>query len=78
MNNARRKQLRTILERLNECLGELETVRDEEQEAFDNMPEGLQASEKGERASTAISELDDAFAYLENVTGHIETAIEEC
>lgn len=49
---------------------EIETLRDEEQDYFDNMHDGLKSSEKGENAETAISALDSAIS-------NVETAIEE-
>ena len=46
-------------------IGELEEIRDEEQEAFDNMPEGFQNGERGELAQEAINNLETAIGYLE-------------
>lgn len=82
MNNARRKSLTAALGLLDEAQALADqafeivsTIRDEEQEAFDNMPEGLQQAERGEVMSEAISnlesvELEDIFAdarsYIEN------------
>lgn len=42
MNNARRKRLAKVIEQLNEINEELSCIRDEEQEAFDNIPENLE------------------------------------
>lgn len=47
----------------------LETVRDEEQEALDNLPESLQGGERGEAMQNAL----DA---LEEILGLCETAAE--
>jgi len=44
----------------------LESERDDEQEKFDNMPEGLQGSEKGEKMEQGISDLDTAIHELED------------
>jgi len=59
-----------------EALAIVEPVRDEEQEAFDNMPDGLQQSERGQAAEQAASELDDAVDSLESVLSNIETALQ--
>lgn len=40
----------------------LEEVKDEEEEAFGNMPEGLQVSEKGEAVENNVSELEDVLS----------------
>lgn len=51
------KELETLKETL-------ESIRDDEQEKFDNMPEGLQASERGSTLESNVSELDDAITNL--------------
>lgn len=77
MNNARRGRINEIKVRLQNCLEELETLRDEEQEYFDNMPEGLQNSERGQAAESAASNLSDAYDDLEEIiNGHLESAVE--
>ena len=40
---------------------------DEEREAFDNMPESLQQSEKGEATSEGLNTLDSALAALDAI-----------
>ena len=53
--------------KIDEVVKTLETLRDEEQEAFDNLPESLQGSEKGQAMSTAIEAIDNAVSELENI-----------
>lgn len=74
MNNERRKAIDEVIakiEALRDMIGEIgadvETLREEEQEYFDNMPESFQSGEKGERAESAISALDDAANDLVNL-----------
>jgi prefoldin subunit 5 len=76
MNAKRRKELEKVIALIEEARNQLETLKDEEQEAFDNMPEGLQYSEKGERMETAISFMDDSFNELESAIENINSAIE--
>lgn len=78
MNAARRMQLRGIkFDTIREKISELETliedakniaesVRDEEQEALDNMPESLQQGERGEAMQEAIEQLDALVDALED------------
>jgi poly-gamma-glutamate capsule biosynthesis protein CapA/YwtB (metallophosphatase superfamily) len=78
VNAARRLQLRGIgFEAIREKISELETliedakntaesVRDEEQEALDNMPESLQQAERGEAMQHAIEQLDALVDALED------------
>lgn len=49
MNKARRKELEKAKDLLEQAQSIIEAVQEEEQEAFDNMPEGLQSSERGEQ-----------------------------
>lgn len=76
MNNPRRKKLAKLQEQIEELRMALEEVLEEEQEAFDNMPENLQYSEKGERAEGCISALEDAVSNLEEAVENIDTATE--
>ena len=48
MNKARRREISEVIERLEACKADLDVLRDEEQECFDNLPEALQDAEKGE------------------------------
>lgn len=89
MNNERRKRLDEIKERIssimNELTGDIEdqlqSIRDEEQEYYDNMPESIQNGERGERTQQVIDSLDEAISDLESldvesITSNIEAAAE--
>jgi hypothetical protein len=62
MNESRRKRLRVAHELITE-------VREEEQEAFDNSPEGLQGSARGQAMEEAISNLDEAIESIYRAAG---------
>ncbi len=71
MNEARRKELAKIASRFDELKAlaesikeDLEGIRDDEQEYFDNMPESLQSGEKGSNAEQEISDMEDAIDAL--------------
>lgn len=87
MNNVRRKEAealrsqiedaRSTLYNLTEDLGNL---RDEEQEGFDNMSEGLQQAETGQRIEAAASHLGEAYDVLDSALEdlmHVMTEIDE-
>jgi hypothetical protein len=76
MNNERRKAIAAIAEQLTELREAIELIRDDEQEAYDNLPESLQYSERGERMQTAIDALINAASELENVTAYLSEATE--
>lgn len=67
MNAARRKKLDEINQTLAEARAELETVRDEEQEYYDNMPESFQSGERGAKAQEAIDAMETVIDDLENI-----------
>ena len=52
------------------------TVRDEEKEYLDNMPESLQDGEKGETAQENIDNLESALDSLEPIDEEIDDALE--
>lgn len=67
MNKARLKRLDTVADGLETLLRELSEIRDEELEAYDNLPDGIQASERGEQMSEnadALEEVCDNFESL--------------
>ena len=45
----------------------IEELRDEEQEKFDNLSEGLQQSERGQAIEAAVSALDEAMSAIEPI-----------
>ena len=69
MNKTRRKQLQEVADELEETMARLETLKDEEQEAHDNMEEYFPDSE-------AVERMYDAIEYLECAYGDIESAID--
>ncbi len=76
MNAARRKSLDAIFAMIEEAKSQLETLRDEEQETYDNLPESFQNGEKGEKAQTAIDAMESAISNIEDACNEIETAKE--
>lgn len=76
MNKIRRKNLQTIIDRLEDIKADLEEITYEEEEYRDNIPENLQSSEKYERADGACDNLNDAADTLDEVIDSITTAME--
>lgn len=64
MNKNRRNAISDIYDKLTDIQSDLECIRDEEQEAFDNLPESIQYSERGERMEEYISSLEEALDYV--------------
>ena len=64
MNAQGRKEIAKYIASLNDIKDNLESMRDEEMK-YDNMPEGLQESERGEQMQEAIDALDNAVTSLD-------------
>ena len=47
-------------------------MRDEEQDAFDNMPESFQNGERGEAMTEAIDKLSEHCDALQTVSGELD------
>jgi len=74
MNDKRRKELHALIDRLRAAADESSNLYtdfsitvDEEREAFDNMPESLQQSEKGETTSEGLNTLESALGMLDAI-----------
>lgn len=74
MNKDRRKALEDLSSQLGSLIGDLEALRDEEQEYFDNMPESLQGGDRGSDAEQAIGSMETALESLEEAIGHVDDA----
>ena len=72
MNNKRRKEIANVIRQLESVVS---IILAEEEEAFDNMPESLQNSERGDisqeaqdNLSCAVDSLEEAISYLEDAS----------
>jgi len=86
MNADRRKRIEKLTVEVREKLAgliddirnEAESIKDEEQEAFDNLPESLQSGEKGDAMQESISRLEDAVSSIESIyLDEIASALED-
>lgn len=71
MNNERRKEIQNAISKIESLV---QNILDQEQDAFENMPEGLQEAPNGivsmeaqENLELAIDALEDAISYLEEI-----------
>lgn len=69
MNKVRRKALSEIAEQIG-------TLRDEEDEYRENIPESLQGGEKYELSESASDLMNEALDSLDEAIGSIESAAE--
>jgi chromosome segregation ATPase len=74
MNNKRRQSIKAAIEQLESCAIDLESIKDEEDEYRNNMPENLQASDRytaseecSDGIESAIDSINEAIEGLGNI-----------
>ena len=60
-----------------ELSSDIESVKDEEDAAFEILPESLQNSSKGEAMEEAMDAMDNAMGVIEDIVTALETYIVE-
>lgn len=84
MNNDRRKEISRIIEeiesavstakeKLEELQSDIESIRDEESDSYENLPEGIMYSERGEAMEQAVDNLDNAASSIEELIDAMDT-----
>ena len=77
MNQQRRKRINEIISNLQLQSEELAIVMEEEQEAFDNMPESLQSGDKGQKMEEALFALQESIDSIESTISSLEECLGE-
>jgi K+/H+ antiporter YhaU regulatory subunit KhtT len=78
MNKKRRQEISRIVtkvveivanakEKLEELQSDIESIRDEESDCYENLPEGIMYSERGEAMEQAVDNLDNAASSIEEL-----------
>lgn len=75
MNKQRRKKIEEAYKLMTDALVLLNYVRDEEQEALDNLPENLQDSKRADDYTDNIDQLDYSIGNLEDAMNDLEELI---
>ena len=65
MNKHRRTAIAEIAEQISEARDSIESIKDEEEEAYENYPDSLKDTERGEAMQIAIETLEEAYSQLE-------------
>ncbi len=76
MNQGRRVQLEALAEKLRNIHEVLQEVRDEEEEALTNMPDSLQAGDKGQVMADAVESMDEVLDQLDEGANTLEGLIQ--
>ena len=72
MNKQRRQAIWNAINQIEAVKKVVEQIYDEEQDAFNNMPESLQASANGEASEEAQAHLEEAIDSLEDAIACLE------
>lgn len=67
MNKERRKRLDYVIDKLEELQAEVASIGEDEREAYDNLPESIQYSERGEQMSENADDLDGLDGDFESL-----------
>ena len=74
MNADRRKEIDQAAAMLEEALSLINMIAGDEQESFNNMPESLQESDRGNASEQAIGELEDAASTVQDTIDQLMNA----
>jgi flagellar biosynthesis chaperone FliJ len=75
MNRERRKELAAVMVKLDEVINLLQQISEDEQNAFDNLPEGIQESERGEQMQSYADTISDIASTLEDQSLELDEII---
>ena len=76
MNKARRTKIRQHLSEIEFAQSEIESVKSDEEMAWENLPESLQYSERGDTMQDYIDKLDEAYQNLQDAIDNLYDIIE--
>lgn len=74
MNNARRKQIGRFIDNLNAAVAGIQTLRDEEEAAYDALPESLQDTDRADAMQEAMENLESAVDALGEAVDYLMEA----
>ena len=76
MNKPRRKELEQALSLLGQARDIIESVKDDETDAYENLPESFQESERGEQMFEYIDSMDESLSYIDDVADRLNDIVE--
>lgn len=64
MNKQRRQDVKSVIRIIKNAISTLENIKEDEEDYFDNMPENLQYSMRGQDSEEFIDDMEDALEAL--------------
>lgn len=74
MNKERRNRINKVIEQLEVLKDEIADIGMEEEEAYDNLPEGIQESDRGEAMQEAVDNLEIAGDTFDDIIEYLNEA----
>lgn len=72
MNKLRRNRIKQVIAQLGTCTNDLESVKDEEEEARENTPENLQGGEAYCESEASSGKIEDALSDIQSAVSTLE------
>jgi hypothetical protein len=72
MNRQRRKKLTEAFDKVTEAMDILESVKSEEEESYENLPDNFRDGDRGEEMQNYIDMIEEAYGYLDDANSVIE------
>lgn len=72
MNKERRQQLLEAIDNLDDAISVIQDVYSDEEEAYDNLNEGLRCGKTGDSMQSSLFHLDEFIEKIENIKTEIE------
>ena len=76
MSKDRRSRLEDIVGQLEFLKADIESIHEEEYEAYSNLPDGIQESERGEAMSENCDSLEQIVSDLDDVISNLNEIVE--
>lgn len=76
MNKTRRKWIESLVEKLYEIQSDVDSIADEENEAYENLPEGIQDSDRGNTMYENVDDLQDISNGIEDTIDRLNEILE--
>ena len=76
MNNKRRKTIAVVINSLENLSSDLADVAQEKSDAYENMPESIQQSDRGSIIEDNIYNLEDCISQINDVIDTLSSMIE--
>ena len=73
MNKIRRQKIHNIINNIKEIQKQLDLIREEEEDCYDNLSEGLQSTTRGEEMSDAIDIMEACIDTIDDIIDDLST-----